>query len=76
MTPKRAKAPVPKPRRASEPPPPSTALLHAKVLVASHGALRAREIAKTNASFDEAAYWASVLRAIDQLALAAAGGAG
>jgi hypothetical protein len=47
-------------------PPPSIVLLHAKVLVAFHGAQRAREIAKTNASFDEAAYWTSVLQAIDQ----------
>jgi hypothetical protein len=53
-------------RPASEPAP--TALLHARALIASYGARRAEDIARTNASLDhEGAYWEGVLRAIGNI---------
>lgn len=45
-----------------------TALLHAKMLVRSHGACRSREIVRVNASLDEDdPYWSSVLQAIGEI---------
>jgi hypothetical protein len=53
-------------RRASAPAP--TALLYARALIASHGARRAEDIARTNARLEhEDSYWDGVLQAIGEI---------